>query len=265
MAEQKYVLSLSYGKDSLACLGAIEELGWPLDRIIHAEVWATDTIPADPPPMVRFKDLADAIIKERWGIEVEHIRSRYTYESRFYKICAGKNENYRGKITGFPGIIRNWCNSELKVNPMNKVKKGCISYLGIASDEPDRFHNLTATKKSPLVEAGWTEQRCREWCEANGLLSPIYTDGTRGGCWFCHYQSIDQLRLLRKRYPEYWALMLKWDGDSPRSFTSDGHTLRDFERRFQLEDEGRLVPGDKRFRWAHIENPPPIQLKLEGA
>ena len=29
----EYILSLSYGKDSLACLGAIEELGWPLDRI----------------------------------------------------------------------------------------------------------------------------------------------------------------------------------------------------------------------------------------
>lgn len=29
----EHILSLSYGKDSLACLGAIEELGWPLDRI----------------------------------------------------------------------------------------------------------------------------------------------------------------------------------------------------------------------------------------
>lgn len=33
----EHILSLSYGKDSLACLGAIEELGWKLDRIIHAE------------------------------------------------------------------------------------------------------------------------------------------------------------------------------------------------------------------------------------
>lgn len=69
----EYVLSLSYGKDSLACLAAIEQLGWPLDRIVHAEVWATDTIPADLPPMVEFKAKADRIIKERWGIEVEHI------------------------------------------------------------------------------------------------------------------------------------------------------------------------------------------------
>lgn len=46
----EYILSLSYGKDSLACLGAIAELGWQLDRIIHAEIWATETIPADLPP-----------------------------------------------------------------------------------------------------------------------------------------------------------------------------------------------------------------------
>lgn len=31
------VLSLSYGKDSMACLGAIEQLGWPLDRIVTAD------------------------------------------------------------------------------------------------------------------------------------------------------------------------------------------------------------------------------------
>lgn len=69
----EYILSLSYGKDSLACLGAIKHLGWPLDRIVHAEVWATDTIPADLPPMVEFKKKADKIIKDRYGIEVEHV------------------------------------------------------------------------------------------------------------------------------------------------------------------------------------------------
>lgn len=61
------ILSLSYGKDSMACLGAIEQLGWPLDWIVTADVWATQDIPADLPPMVEFKSKADAIIKERWG------------------------------------------------------------------------------------------------------------------------------------------------------------------------------------------------------
>lgn len=69
----QYVLSLSYGKDSLACIEAIRQLDMPLNRIIHAEMWATDTIPAELPPMAEFKKRADKIIKERYGIEVEHV------------------------------------------------------------------------------------------------------------------------------------------------------------------------------------------------
>ena len=60
------MLSLSYGKDSMACLGAIEKLGWTLDRIITVEVWATDSIPADLPPMQEFKDYADKEINRRF-------------------------------------------------------------------------------------------------------------------------------------------------------------------------------------------------------
>ena len=250
----EHILSLSYGKDSLACLGAIEELGLPLDRIIHAEVWATDTIPADLPPMVEFKKKADAIIKERYGIEVEHIRADKTYEQWFYSVKTGRNKKTNkdriGQNYGFPYRMGQWCNDRLKVGLLKKIKG--IHYIGIASDEPNRFHNLTETKISPLVEAGWTEDMCREWCIKNDLLSPIYTTATRGGCWFCHNQGIDQLRLLRKNYPEYWELMLKWDKDSPVSFKPDGHTVNDFDRRFQEEEKG-LVPADRKFRWNMLE------------
>lgn len=62
-----------------------------------------------------------------------------------------------------------------------------------------------------------------------------------------------QLRLLRKNYPEYWALMLKWDRDSPASFKSDGHTVHDFDKRFRLEDEGYISPDDKIFRWEMLD------------
>lgn len=115
------ILSLSYGKDSIACLGAIEELGWPLHRIIHAEVWATDTIPADLPPMVEFKSKADAIIKERWGITVEHVCATTTYEEVFYKkFQSGKRA---GQTIGFPHTMGAWCNSRLKVQALNEAKK----------------------------------------------------------------------------------------------------------------------------------------------
>ncbi len=248
----EHILSLSYGKDSLACLGAIEQLGWPLDRIVHAEVWATDTIQADLPPMVEFKAKTDEIIKARWGIKVEHIRSKLTAESIFYhKRLRG---NRTGQIAGWPMI--NGCEFQkpLKVRPIQLATKGGITYLGIAFDEPRRFHTLNALKKSPLVEAGWTEDMCREWCEKNDLLSPIYTTATRGGCWFCHNQSVKQLRLLRRDYPEYWTLMLKWDRDSPVAFHQDGHTVHDFEHRFQLEDDGLISPDNKGFRWSMLDS-----------
>lgn len=247
----EHILSLSYGKDSLACLGAIEELGLPLDRIVHAEVWATDTIPADLPEMVEFKKNADTIIKDRYGIEVEHIRSKVSYEEQFYKSRYNKKKEI-DCIYGFPCVRGAWCNDRLKTGLLNKINKGNICYIGIACDEPNRFHNLTDEKRSPLVEAGWTEEMCRKWCEENNLLSPIYTTATRGGCWFCHNQGVDQLRLLRKNYPTYWAHMLKWDNDSPVTFKPDGHTVHDFEKRFSLEDKG-VVPCDRKFRWKMLE------------
>lgn len=264
-----YILSLSYGKDSLACLGAIEKLGLPLNRIVHAEVWATETIPADLPPMVEFKKKADEIIKKRWGITVEHVwatnvdgvcKDKVTYEDVFYhELTRGK---HIGTIKGFPMTLGQWC-QKLKLNAVKNIcSESDIQYLGIAADEPLRIakHEGRENIVMPLVLAGWVEQFCKDWCIPIDLLSPIYTDSERGGCWFCHNQSIDQLRLLRKRYPEYWALLMKWDKDSPVCFRCDGHTVHDFDERFLLEDEGLLDPKDSTFRWSMLDAP--LQYKM---
>ena len=205
--------------------------------------------------MMEFKSKADKIIKERWGIEVEHIHSEYTYEQRFYHRRGKRTKYSPGGNRGWPRMKGAWCNSQVKMPPLKSIEKGGnIVYIGIAADEPNRFHNLTETKKSPLVGAGWDEAHCRQWCEENGLLSPIYTTSTRGGCWFCHNQGVNQLRLLRKNYPDLWALMLKWDEDSPVTFKPDGHTVHDFDQRFHLEDEGLIYPDDKTFRWSMLND-----------
>lgn len=259
----EHILSMSYGKDSMACLGAIKKLGWPLDRIVTADVWATDTIPADLQPMVEFKVRADEEIKKRYGITVEHVcamdgNKKRTYQDVFYrKRESSKNGNTIHKMYGWPFQKGAWCNDRLKVKPLDKINREGVTYLGIAADEPERFHTLNGVKKSPLVEIGWTETDCRRWCEENGLLSPIYTTETRGGCWFCHNQGVAQLRRLRKNYPKYWALMLKWDADSPVTFHADGHTVHDFEERFALEDAGIVSPGEP-WKWSYLQE---VQLK----
>ena len=200
MKEIKYILSLSYGKDSLACLEAINRLNLPLDYIIHADIWATDEINADLPLMVEFKEKADKIIKDRYGMDVIHIQAvntegePLTYEKMFYgKRVKGKHV---GSILGFPMTKGQWCN-KLKIKCFTKKRLRTVlcgdptapvefvQYLGIAADEPERIERHKSENiRLPLVETGWDEAYCRKWCEDNDLLSPIYTSSNRGGVGF---------------------------------------------------------------------------------
>ena len=125
------VACISHGKDSNAMLRAIKLLGLPLHRIVTSDVWATQDIPADLPPMWEWKKEADRIIKELYGIEVEHICAmhkscsqtvnvererererehrarRECYESMFYQPISGGR--WVGNIKGFPCIKGSWC------------------------------------------------------------------------------------------------------------------------------------------------------------
>lgn len=217
--------------------------------------------------MVEFKEKADKIIKNRYGLTVEHVYAKdingekLSFEKYFYRL---QNTTHYGKcICGFPGPTFSWCVSRLKTKVMDKAIREYLStitptsnvvrYLGIAADEHDRIVRHTKSGiVMPLVDIGWDEAYCRQWCEDNELLSPIYTTATRGGCWFCPKQSVNNLRLLRKNYPELWELLLRWDLDSPFPFKGCRHTVRDYDRRFCAEDLG-LIPKDKKFKWKKLE------------
>lgn len=148
-----YAASVSRGKDSTAMLLAIEELGFPLDAIYAVDIWATDDIPAELPPMVSFKDEWDRKCLERFGIPVTRLCAtrggqRLTYEKLFYRHVSPEREREResqrqmaqgrqhptlrvstycrqergvvSKCTqtlslyGFPIMRGAWCNSDLK-------------------------------------------------------------------------------------------------------------------------------------------------------
>ena len=115
---KEYILSLSYGKDSLACLGAIERLKWPLDRIVHAEVWATDTISADLPPMVEFKKRPIQSLNRGMGLKLSTCaQSRKKEGDRHLKINfinRAQKGNPSGLFTASPWCEAPWCNSGLK-------------------------------------------------------------------------------------------------------------------------------------------------------
>lgn len=165
----------------------------------------------------------------------------------------------KSTIYGFPVSLRRkgqWC-TKLKTRflggPTARGGKNIVEYLGIAADEPKRFGQLNERKRAPLVEFGIEEGLCGLYCKYEGILAPSYETSCRDGCWMCHNQGVNQLRQLRKDYPELWALLLKWDLDSPVNFKPDGHTVHDYDRRFQLEDDHFLTPGDTKFRWNMLD------------
>lgn len=272
----EYIARISHGKDSLKMLDVIVSRGLPLDRITTTDVWATDTIRGEHPKMVEFKDRADEYIWRKYHIEVEHLCAmrdgkKVTYEQMFYQkpkrrrgllveVAHSKaflyDRSKKVEIRGFPISINNqgsWC-QRLKTDVLDSKKTGEVrEYIGIAADEPKRFGQLNDRRRAPLVEFGIEEDLCGIHCQYEGILGPAYETGCRDGCWMCHNQGTNQLRLLRHDYPDLWALLLKWDADSPVNFHPDGHTVHDYDLRFRLEDEGLLIPGDPCFRWKQLD------------
>ena len=125
-----YVANTSRGKDSTAMLRAIQLMGWPLDMICSVDVWATDTIPAEFPPMVAFKDEYDRKVLEWLGIPVTRLCAtkrvdaensrpkRLTYEDIFYrKLTPKRDGNFR--IYGFPMRKGAWCQDRLKAGVLD--------------------------------------------------------------------------------------------------------------------------------------------------
>lgn len=80
------------------------------------------------------------------------------------------------------------------------------------------------------------KRECLKICKNIGLLSPTYTSSLRDGCWFCHNQSLEQLRLLRKNHPDKWKMLLQWDIESPVQFRPR-ESVHDLDLRFQLEEQ----------------------------
>ena len=290
----EHIARISYGKDSLKMLEVIHSRGLPLDRITTADVWATDTISANLPPMEEFKARMDERIWQLYRIQVEHLCARdkdgtkKTYEQMFYHVPVRRSQSAQverenrvkpGVILGFPDLWNPWCQAGLKRNARTPGTTGVsnsrlgqsppfsnepattggdrniVEYLGIAADEPERHGQLNDRKRAPLVEFGIDEDLCGLYCQYNDMLSPSYETSCRDGCWFCHNQGVNQMRLLRRNWPDHWALLMKWDLDSPVTFRADGRTVHDFDRRFAMEDMG-LIPTDRTFRWAMLDVQP---------
>ena len=238
--KKKYIASCSFGKDSLAMIIKIKELGLPLDEVFYVDIRFDDTPYSGEMPLMReFIPKAKRILKEKFNVDVVEVKSKITFVEQFYKVK--QRGNHIGDNYGFPYTIGAWCNSRLKLEPINDYLKRykdyeVIQYIGIAYDEPKRYERLKDDpgKICPLVDLKITEDEAIEICKKYDLLSPIYDTSFRGGCWFCVKQSLPQLRNLYKTYPDLWNKLREMEKDSHNTFRPNT-TLAQLEERFKKE------------------------------
>lgn len=143
----QYIARISHGKDSLKMLDVIVSRGLRLDRITTTDIWATDTIRGEHPKMVKFKEIADEFIWQKYHIEVEHLcamRNRRSHtkscfttsrsaetrggatvgknrgQSSDFRHCGARGANptsseaQPGRPQGFPAQRGSWC-KKLKI------------------------------------------------------------------------------------------------------------------------------------------------------
>ncbi|HBJ1646061.1 TPA: phosphoadenosine phosphosulfate reductase family protein [Clostridium botulinum] len=226
----QHIVSYSGGKDSTAMVYMMLDRGIRIDRIVFCdtglELGETNNI------IKIFKRKM-----ENLGIPFDVIKSEKTFEDYFYTIrTTGKR---KGEIWGWPFMLGAWCNSRLKIKPLNKYFKEIgphIRFIGIAKNEPDRYKRLGKNERAPLYEWGVKEKDVLDYLKTKGFRNPLYWKFERLGCYLCPKQNLNALRSLRRHYPYLWAKMLKMDKDSPISFKADGTTLNQLDQRFKKED-----------------------------
>lgn len=225
-----HVVSFSGGKDSTAMLLHMLELGMPVDEIIFCDTGV------EFPQMYEHVDKVERYI----GRKITRLKSDKSFEYFLlqHKVKARAPEAHTDGYS-FPFMRGRWCTGLLKEDLLNKNKKRLSEkydvrqYVGIAVDEPNRIK----TMNYPLVEWGWTEEKCLQYCYEKGFdWGGLYQIFKRVSCWCCPLQSLQELRQLRKHFPELWAQLMDWQHQTWRKFRPD-YSVDELEARFAMEDE----------------------------
>lgn len=237
-----YVASFSGGKDSTAMVLRMIELGYQLDEVIFCDT--TMEFPA----MLRHVEKVKAVV-ESAGIKFTTLRAEHDFE---YYLCDYEVKNrkttsdiYGRAGYGWPNHSSRWCTSSLKRSIIDEYFKhmrkshDVVQYIGIAADEDyrlERENNQNPNHRHPLREWGWVEADALAYCYKKGYdWEGLYELFDRVSCWCCPLKSHDELRVLRKNFPDLWAKMLDLDARQCKKF-AHGYTIEDFNRRFELED-----------------------------
>ena len=247
-----WVLSLSGGKDSTA-LGLewlarhqADPATYPLNEVIYCDTWM------EFPAMVEHINYLEPIFTDA-GIKFTRLKSEHSFEWYMFDYSPKRRNPALQGIKGqsWPGPKARWCTAEVKNRVINsyfsdlRKEYTVIQLIGLAADEEyrlNREHNQDPTHRHLLAEWGWTEADCLKYCYDRGFnWGGLYQLFGRVSCWCCPLQSLQELRNLRKHFPDLWEKLLDMEHRTWRKFRAD-YSVDQLEIRFRFEEE-RLAQG----------------------
>ena len=202
--------------------------------------------------MVEHINRLEAIFRDA-GIKFTRLKGEKSFEYLLFEYQPKRRNtalvNRKGK--GWPGPIARWCTGELKQKVVSKYfkelrsRKTVIQLVALAADEEyrlERKNNLDPNHRHPLVEWGWTEADCLNYCYAEGFdWGGLYDLFRRPSCWCCPLQPLAELRVLWKNFPDLWERLKDMEHRTWNTF-KESYTVDQLETRFQFEEE-RLAQG----------------------
>lgn len=237
------VVSFSGGKDSTAMLLKMIEENIPIDCVLFCDTG------------LEFPEMYEHIdkVEKEIGIKISRVKAEESFEYMMLHKQIKRREdspvlqrygNVQG--LGWPGPKMRWCTNRLKTQPRERFIKAfqpyyeIRHYVGIAADElyrMERKNNQNSNHIHPLIEWNMTEKDCLEYCYQRGYdWGGLYKLFKRVSCWCCPLQSLEELRQLRKHFPELWEKLMVWEKQNFRTF-KDGYSVEDLEQRFHFEEE----------------------------
>jgi len=189
----KYLVSLSGGKDSTACL-----------------LWALDTLPKE--------DVIPYYIDTKWEHEAVYKYLDYLEDKLDIKITRLESEGMEAlskRKKCMPNAMMRFCTSELKVKPAIEFYKtfqdkgiDFINIVGVRREESEARANTESFNiskqgiKTLYPVAYWSTQRVFDYHKEHKIdVNPLYKKGfSRVGCYPCIYAKKHELMMMEDKY-----------------------------------------------------------------
>lgn len=235
-----YTLSLSGGKDSLALFLRILDEGIKIDEVVTVDLGDEYEAVYDVLLYV-----ASICLHEKIKFKVLQLDKPFEYYVAEHEVKCNDGSIKQGY--GWCGKQR-WgtaMKKQLLNNYYQSLEKFVVEYVGIACDELHRVDiepHKNYTKSYPLIKWKMNESDCLEYCYNKGITWTqsgirLYDILDRVSCQHCQQKNLKELRNIRKCLPDLWESFKTWQSTIPYPYRSDGATIFDLDRRFELEDQ----------------------------